>query len=114
MDFDKTDSRHERIRMLNDDARRFLTDGKILITSGIAALPMTDQAAIIDRVRTFADFTPDNDPYEEHDFGSFEHAGQSIFWKIDYYDRDERFGSPDPSDPAVTKRVLTILLAEEY
>ena len=100
--------------MLNDDARRFLTDGKIFITAGIAALPLTDQAAIIDRVRTFADFTPDNDPYGEHDFGSFEHAGQSIFWKIDYYDRDERFGSADPSDPAVTKRVLTILLAEEY
>jgi hypothetical protein len=62
----------------------------------------------------FSDFTPDNDPHGEHDFGSFEHAGKSIFWKIDCYDRDLNFGSPNPADPNVTARVLTVLLAEEY
>jgi Protein of unknown function (DUF3768) len=55
-----------------------------------------------------------NDPHGEHDFGSFEYSGQTIFWKIDYYDMRLKWGSPDPADPAVTRRVLTILLAEEY
>ena len=92
----------------------FLTDGKILVTRGIAALPTEDQAAILERVRTFDAFTPDNDPYGEHDFGAFEHGPHRIFWKIDCYDRDERYGSPDPADPRVTRRVLTVMLAGEY
>ena len=104
----------ERIRELNDATRRFFTDGRVFVTSGVAALPPEAQAAILERVRTFADFTPDNDPYGEHDFGSFEHGAQTIFWKIDCYDREMNFGSPDPADPSVTTRVLTIMLAEEY
>jgi hypothetical protein len=116
MDIDKLDSMTvlERVRALNDEARRHLTDGKVLFTRGIAFLPDEDQAAILDRVCTFDDFAPSNDPWGEHDFGAFEHAGRRIFWKIDYYDLDERFGSPDPSDSSVTKRVLTVMLAGEY
>ena len=103
-----------RVRQLNDEARMYLTGGKVLFTRGVAALPEADQAAILERVCTFDDFAPANDPYGEHDFGAFEHNGHRIFWKIDYYDRDERFGSPDPADPRVTRRVLTIMLAGEY
>ena len=62
----------------------------------------------------FENFTPENDPYYEHDFGSFEHEGKTIFWKIDCYDRDRNYGSPDPADPSVTMRILTVMLAEEY
>jgi len=69
---------------------------------------------IMRRVHTFVAFTPDNDPYCEHDFGSFDYAGKTIFWKIDLYDRDLKFGSPDPADETVTTRVLTVMLAEEY
>ena len=58
--------------------------------------------------------TPDNDPQQEHDFGSFDHAGESIFWKIDYYDPTLTCGSEDPSDPRQTVRVLTIMLAADY
>jgi hypothetical protein len=50
----------------------------------------------------------------EHDFGSFEVGHRKLFWKIDYYDPTLAFGSDDPSDPAKTARVLTIMLAEEY
>ena len=77
-------------------------------------MPLDQQAAVMQRVRSFADFTPDNDPAGEHDFGSFEHDGKTIFWKIDCYDRNMNYGSPDPADETVTERVLTIMLAGEY
>jgi hypothetical protein len=109
-----TDTTSERIRSLNDDMRRYLTDGTMFFSRGVAALPAADQAAIVDRVRTFEDFTPAADPYGEHDFGAFEHNSRKIFWKVDCYDRALRHGSPDPADPAVTRRVLTVMLAEEY
>jgi Protein of unknown function (DUF3768) len=59
-------------------------------------------------------FLPPNDPYGEHDFGSFNADGHRIFSKIDYFDKALTAHSPDPSDPPVTKRVITIMLAEEY
>jgi hypothetical protein len=65
-------------------------------------------------VREFSDFTENNDPFGEHDFGIFELDGVTLFWKIDLYDRSLAWASPDPADPAVTRRVLTILLAKEY
>ena len=37
-----------------------------------------------------------------------------VFFKIDYYDKSLTFHSPDPADPAVTERIITIMLAEEY
>ncbi len=103
-----------KIRALNDALRNLTGEGKIFVTAGIAALPDREQAEIMTRVFTYAAFTPNNDPYGEHDFGSFEHAGKTIFWKIDAYDRALEYGSPDPADEAVTTRVLTVLLAEEY
>jgi hypothetical protein len=54
------------------------------------------------------------DPYGEHDFGAFEHNGQRIFWKIDYYGLTMTNGSEDPSDPKHTVRMLTVMLASEY
>ena len=62
----------------------------------------------------FDAFTSDNDPHGERDFGSFAICGEHLFWKIDYYDQGLRFGSEDPSDPAVTRRIMTIMLASEY
>ena len=106
-----TDTILERIRSLNDEARRHFTDGRIVFTSGIAALPVDDQAEILDRVRTFDAFSPDNDPYGEHDFGAFEYNAQRIFWKIDLYEDPEVKGAD--GQPATT-RILTIMLAEEW
>jgi len=111
----ETETTKARIRALNDAARRNETDGDMfMITCGVKALPEADQADIINRVFAFNDFTPENDPHGEHDFGSFDHKGARIFWKVDCYDRDMRHGSEDPSDPEATRRVVTVMLAEEY
>jgi len=104
-----------RIREQNDAFRMQCTgEGRIFVTSGIAAMRLDQQAEIMRQVHTFAEFTAESDPHGEHDFGSFEYDGNTIFWKIDCYDRDLSYGSPDPANPAVTTRVLTVLLAEEY
>jgi len=104
-----------RIAALNDLCRTAMgITGTLLQTPGINALPFDDQSAIREQVELFADWTPDNDPYGEHDFGSIDHAGQKVFWKIDYYNLALDGGSDDPSDAAQTRRVLTIMLAEEY
>jgi hypothetical protein len=104
----------EAIRALNDDLRQNLSAGTALITPGIAALGAEAVARIVKTIAIYDDFCHANDPYEEHDFGSFEVDGHTIFFKIDYYDSTLTVHSPDPSDPAVTKRVITILLAQEY
>jgi Protein of unknown function (DUF3768) len=104
-----------RIAELNDLARTAMgVAGKLIQTAGICALPPEDQSRIREKVERFDSFTNDNDPYGEHDFGSIEHNGNRIFWKIDYYDKTLEFGSKDPADPGKTTRVLTIMLAEEY
>lgn len=105
----------QRIAELNDLCRTAPgIAGRWFITPGIRALSEADQSAIREKVERFTDFTSDNDPHGEHDFGAFEHNGQKIFWKIDYYDLTMQRGSEDPADPKQTMRVLTILLAEEY
>lgn len=104
----------EQIRELNDRFRTTLTGGQVYMTVAIGALAPEARDRVIRCVTAFTDFTPDNDPHGEHDFGSFEVEGQMFFWKIDYYDRRLKYGSEDPADPTKTTRVLTILLAEEY
>ena len=81
---------------------------------GVYALPDMVKAAALQKVATFDAFTDDNDPHGEHDFGSFELCGRKFFWKIEYYDRAMEYGSEDPSDPAKTTRVMTVMLASEY
>lgn len=108
------EARLARIRRLNDDLRGFRQGGRVMITAGIEGLGSDALQAIVHKVASFDDFTDDNDPHGEHDFGSLEHGGQRIFWKIDYYDKSLEYGSPDPADQDVTARVLTIMLASEY
>lgn len=108
------EARIERIRTLNDELRAFRRGGYVTITSGVQSLGQTAMQAVLLKVAQFDAFSADNDPHGEHDFGAIEHADQRIFWKIDYYDEQLEFGSPDPADPDVTARVLTIMLASEY
>lgn len=103
------------IARLNDLCRTAMgVAGKLVQTQGISALAPAEQSAIRQKVETFSDFSEDNDPHGERDFGAFEHNGQRVFWKIDYYAPDLMHGSENPADPAKTVRVLTIMLANEY
>jgi hypothetical protein len=104
----------DRIRTLNDELRKDFNQGHAVMTTGIAALGAEAVARIVKTIEVYDDFCHANDPYEEHDFGSFEAEGRTIFFKIDYFDCTLTVHSPDPSDPVVTKRVITIMLAEEY
>ena len=103
-----------RIRELNDAFRTTFAGGKVMLTAGVEALPLNVKITLIILVMNFSEFTPDNDPHGEHDFGSFELAGHKFFFKVDYYDPQLEFGSDDPADPAKATRVLTIMLATEY
>ena len=108
------DTRTERIRTLNDDLRQNLIGGLAVMTPGVSALGQQAVERIVKTIAVYDDFCHANDPHEEHDFGSFDAEGKTIFFKIDYYDRSLSMHSPDASDPTVTERVITIMLAEEY
>ena len=103
-----------RIAALNDILRRSLTGGTLVLSAGLVALGRERQQCILDAIAAFDAFTPDNDPYGERDFGALEAAGERILFKIDYFDRALSAASPDPADPSVTTRVLTVMLAAEY
>src|SRR5215207_1281258 len=103
-----------RIRDLNDHLRCSLTGGMLVMTKGIIALGAKRQMAILSAIAAYGTFDPDNDPYGERDFGALTVEGERIFFKIDYLDRGLTGHSPDPADPTVTARVLTVMLAEEY
>lgn len=102
------------IRDLNDRFRQSLRGGRVVVTAGVHALGPDRLHTILTKVTSFNSFTADNDPLGEHDFGAFDHGGERMFWKIDYYNQTLTVGSPDPADPGQTCRVLTIMLASEY
>jgi len=103
-----------RIRELNDLFRSSFIGGRVLITEGIQDRGQAFESACVEAVQTFRDFSAENDPHHEHDFGRVVIEGTNVFWKIDYYAPDMCHGSENPADLAQTTRVLTIMLASEY
>lgn len=103
-----------RIRQLNDALRTSLSGGQVMMTASVQALGNQVVANALLAMQQFTVFVADNDPHGEHDFGSFDLAGETFFWKIEYYDKATEFGSEDPSDPEQTTRVLTLMLASDY
>lgn len=101
------------IRTKNDALRLSFAGGRVMLTQRVNALADDVRGALLTAVQAFNDFSSSNDPHGEHDFGAITLNSAVFFWKIDYYDRDLRYGSPDPADDAVTCRVLTIMHAEE-
>jgi Protein of unknown function (DUF3768) len=108
------EAKTDKIRELNDQLRQNFAEGLAVMTPGIAALGGEAVARIVKTIAVFDDFCHANDPHQEHDFGAFDADGHRVLFKIDYYDESLTYHSPDPADPSVTKRVITIMLAEEY
>lgn len=114
----------ERVAVLNDQLRANLDSPApniVVMTQGILALVDSDpetavakQTELMGIVAGYSDFGADTNPIGERDFGVFHWQEAVCYWKVDYYDRQTDLGSPDPADPAVTCRVLTILRADEY
>lgn len=96
------------IAKMNDEFRR--SGLGIVVTSGVQVLE--DLGGLIDEIRRFNEFSEDNDPYGEHDFGTVYWLGEKVFWKIDYYDESLRYGR-HPLD-LDCRRVMTVMLASEY
>jgi hypothetical protein len=107
-------SKSDRIRTLNDSARRTFIGCALMVTPTVQELGDTQKAQLLSAVRQFNQFDADNDPHHEHDFCAIDLHGQKWFWKFDYYAPDMRMGSDDPADIAKTHRVLTIMHANEY
>ena len=120
-----------RIARLNDLARRAMGVACIAVaTVGFRTLSESDQSQVRELIETYDAFTDDNDPHGERDFGSIyqlrdgswtterprsqEHECERVFWKLGYYDRNLEFASEDAANPAITRRVLTIMLSDEY
>lgn len=99
---------------LNDQLRRNGIGGKLLATQGIISLSQTVRSSLMKSITQFADFSEDNDPHGEHDFGCVELNGAKFYWKIDYYDTQYEGLSPNPLDQSVTRRVMTVMRADEY
>ncbi|WP_421696556.1 DUF3768 domain-containing protein [Aestuariivirga sp.] len=106
--------RRAKIRELNDHLRLHAHGGVWRVTAGIASLPPATTRQVLKAVASFSDFNADNDPWDEHDCAVMEVAGERIIWKIDCYDRTQTLLSPDPANPKVTLRVLTVMLGHEY
>jgi hypothetical protein len=104
----------QKIRELNDRLRQTGQGGKVMLTRAVASLPPPTLGALLDAIRAFDAFTPDNDPWGEHDFGSVLIDSETYFFKIDAYDINLEFGSPDAADETVTRRVLTVMAAADY
>ena len=103
------------IAQLNDRFRQGDTTlGQHIMTSGVQALAPDELNELIRLVRDFDQFTSDNDPYAEHDFGRVTLSGKEFFWKIDYYDPTLTVHSVDPASPNATRRVMTLMKASEY
>jgi len=104
----------EKVIELNDQLRTTFEGGRVVCTQGVAHLKETTRLKVFRAIREFSDFTPENDPYGEHDLGSVKADDITAFWKIDYFDNDLKYHSPAEDDPDVTTRVMTVMLPEEY
>lgn len=93
--------RNDRIRQLlpmTHKADRFV------VTSTLHAMGPEALQDAIRQTKAKTEFEPENDPYGEHDFGSFTLAtGEKCFWKIDDYQGTDGI-----------RCVMTLMLAEDY
>ena len=106
--------RAEQIARLNEKLRKHGTGGAIMLTRGVRMMTGFKPTELLAQLAAYDGFDVDNDPHGERDFGDVDVAGINVLWKIDYYDKAMKYASPDPADPEVTERVLTVMLPDEW
>ena len=106
--------RAEAIARLNDALRKQGVGGTIMVTQGVLAVTGYNSPQLTEALAAYDAFDADNDPHGERDFGDLTLWDENMFWKIDYYDTDFRFGSDDPAVANKTRRVLTVMLKGEW
>lgn len=106
--------RTEKTRELNDELRRSLIPGTAFMTVGVAALGIEAVERIVKAISVFDDFCNTEEVFDEHDCGILEVENRKVLFKIDYYDPTLSKHSSDPSNPQITRRVITIMLTDEY
>ena len=74
-------SKSDRIRVLNDNFRSTFVGGQVVMTQGVDVLLLDTKARVILAVQSFSNFTKDNDPHGEHDFGNFELCQRTLYWE---------------------------------
>ena len=107
-------SRAEAIARLNDALRKQSVGDTVMVTRGVLAITGYNSPELTKALAAYDAFDADNDPHGERDFGDLTLWGEDMFWKIDYYDTDLRFGSDDPADANKTRRVLIVMLTGEW
>lgn len=111
-------SEREIIARLNDRCRHGLDrTGRIVITrtclgtfADSTMAELVAQAQILAEVRKF---TYPEDDRTERDRGQIDYRGTTVYFQIDAYDADLKWGSPDPTYASVTRRVMTIMVRED-
>ena len=114
----ETATRSETIGRLNDRCRQGLDrTARITVTRACLAALSTDslasqafaQARLLRELRRcqFAD----GDALRER--GEFTVDDTRVYFTIDYYDHALEWGSDDPADASITRRVLTLMLRED-
>ena len=106
--------RAEAIARLNDQLRKTGTGGMVVLTKAVTNLTGFDAATLMAALANYEGFDADNDPHGERDLGDLTLWGTDLLWKIDYYDANLEFGSDDPANASITRRVLTVMLSEDY
>ena len=108
------DQRTQRIRDLNDRFRKGIARGMYVMSPGISQLGDEAVDRIVKTVAALEAVVPADHSHEEHAVGTFEAEGRTMVFKIYCFDNDLKYQSPDPADPAVTVRVMEVMLDHEY
>lgn len=93
-----------KIARKNDELRSIIPyimkPDALRITKGVQYL---GAYSILKKVKVYNEFTKDDDPYGEHNFGCFMHKDKKTFWTIVAHGGDEGYNL-----------VLTVMLADKW
>ena len=106
----------EAIAQLNDAMRQkpFGPGKRTVVTRAVNHMGADFMKRALAAIAAFHTFTSGNNVHLERDYGTFELDNYKLMFKIDYLDVDGLLASEDPSDPAQTMRVMTIMFGSEY